>query len=190
MATIAFVGLGRMGMPMAVNLLKAGHRLCVFDVSPEAPRKLKEHGAEAAASAKEAVSAAEFVITMLPAGPEVREVYLNGVIPNAAPATLFVDCSTIDVADAREIAAAAKAAGFDMLDAPVSGGVAGAEAATLTFMVGGSHDAFERAAPILKAMGKAVVHAGGSGNGQAAKICNNMVLGVSMIAVCEAFLLA
>jgi 3-hydroxyisobutyrate dehydrogenase len=139
-----------------------------------------------------AASGAEVVITMLPWGREVRAVYLGdgGILSRAAPGTLFADCSTIDMATARDVAAAAGNAGMAMVDAPVSGGVGGAEAATLTFMVGGSEDAFARAAPILQAMGKAVVHAGGSGNGQAAKICNNMILGVSMIAVCEAFVLA
>ncbi len=192
MAAIGFIGLGKMGAPMAANLLKAGHRLKVHDVAPEGVERLAGLGAGKAGGLAEAVAGAEAVVTMLPAGAHVREIYLgpDGILAKAAPGTLFMDCSTIDVASARLVAAAAETAGMVMLDAPVSGGVGGAEAGTLTFMAGGSEAAFARAEPILKAMGKAVVHAGGPGNGQAAKICNNMILGISMIAVCEAFVLA
>ncbi|MFZ1107873.1 MAG: 3-hydroxyisobutyrate dehydrogenase [Rhodomicrobium sp.] len=192
MTAIAFIGLGNMGGPMAANLIKAGHKLGVFDLSQAAIAKLAGAGAEAAPSASAAAKGAEAVITMLPAGSHVREVYLGaaGLIASAEPGALLIDCSTIDVATARELSAAAGAAGLDMLDAPVSGGVGGAEAATLTFMAGGTEAAFRRAEPILASMGKAAIHAGGPGNGQAAKICNNMILGVSMIAVCEAFALA
>ncbi len=189
MAAIGFVGLGNMGGPMAANLIAAGHKLRVFDLSQPAIAKLAEAGAEAAASASDAAKGAEAVITMLPAGRHVRDIYLGpqGLIASAPPGCLLIDCSTIDVATAREVSAAAEAAGLDMLDAPVSGGVGGAQAATLTFMAGGNESAFKRAEPILSAMGKAVIHAGGAGNGQAAKICNNMILGISMIAVSEAF---
>jgi 3-hydroxyisobutyrate dehydrogenase len=192
MATIGFIGLGRMGAPMAANLLKAGHRLKVFDIVSGHVQGAVNAGAEAAGGPGEAASGVEAVVTMLPAGADVRGTYLGdgGLLALAKPGTLFMDCSTIDVATAREVAEAAEAAGMAMVDAPVSGGVAGAEAATLTFMVGGGQDAFARAEPILQSMGKTVVHAGGAGNGQAAKICNNMILGVSMIAVCEAFMLA
>ncbi len=192
MTPIGFIGLGKMGTPMAVNLLKAGYRLKVYDVAPEGVARAVGAGAEQAGSLRDAVAGAEAVVTMLPAGAEVRAVYLgpDGILAAAAPGTLFMDCSTIDVATARAVAAEAETAAMAMVDAPVSGGVGGAEAATLTFMVGGSEAAFARAEPILKTMGKAVVHAGGPGNGQAAKICNNMILGVSMIAVCEAFVLA
>ena len=191
MAAIGFIGLGNMGGPMAANLVKAGHKLRVFDLSPQAIAKFAGAGVEACASSSEVAKGAEAVITMLPAGQQVRETYLGpeGLIDAAAAGTLLIDCSTIDVATAREVSAAASAAGLDMVDAPVSGGVGGAQAATLTFMAGGSDTAFARAQPILACMGKAVVHAGGPGNGQAAKICNNMILGISMIAVSEAFAL-
>jgi 3-hydroxyisobutyrate dehydrogenase len=192
MATIGFIGLGNMGLPMARNLVKAGHRLRVFDVSPASVEKAVAAGAEAAGGLAEAVQGAAVVITMLPAGQQVREVYLEPgrVIELVAPGTLLIDCSTIDVETARAVQARAAAAGVDMLDAPVSGGAAGAEAGTLTFMVGGGAGAFAAAESLLAAMGKAVIHAGGPGNGQAAKICNNLILGISMIAVCEAFALA
>ncbi len=191
MAQIGFAGLGNMGGPMAANLIKAGHKLRVFDLSQAAMAKLTGAGAVAAASASDAAKGAEAVITMLPAGQHVRGTYLGteGIIAAASPATLLIDCSTIDVATAREVSAAASAAGLDMLDAPVSGGTGGAQAGTLTFMAGGSDAAFARAEPILACMGKAVIHAGGAGNGQAAKICNNMILGISMIGVSEAFAL-
>jgi 3-hydroxyisobutyrate dehydrogenase len=192
MATIGFIGLGNMGGPMAANLGKAGHRLIGFDIAAEKAAALANTGGRMAATAAEAAAAGEVVITMLPAGPEVRSVYLgdDGVLVHARPGTLLIDCSTIDVETARAVAAAAAEARFEMLDAPVSGGVIGAETASLTFMVGGSAPAFERARPILSAMGRTIVHAGPAGNGQAAKICNNMIMAVSMIAVCEGFSLA
>ncbi|HKG24026.1 MAG TPA: 3-hydroxyisobutyrate dehydrogenase [Thermomicrobiales bacterium] len=192
MATIGFIGLGNMGGPKSRNLLKAGHHLRAFDVVPSAVERAVLAGAQRATDVADATTDAAVVVTMLPAGEHVREVYLGdgGVIAAAAPGTLLIDCSTIDVATAREVIAVAATAGFDMIDAPVSGGVAGAEAATLTFMVGGNATGFAAAEPILKSMGKTVVHTGGPGNGQAAKICNNLILGISMIAVCEAFVLA
>jgi 3-hydroxyisobutyrate dehydrogenase len=192
MATIGFIGLGNMGGPMARNLLKAGHTLRAYDVAPAAIERAVAAGAVAAEGVADAARGAELAITMLPAGEQVRAVYLGegGLIANAAAGTLLIDCSTIDVTTARAVHAAAAAAGLAMLDAPVSGGVAGAEAGTLTFMVGGAAEAFAAAEPVLRAMGKTIVHAGGPGNGQAAKICNNLILGVSMIAVCEAFALA
>jgi 3-hydroxyisobutyrate dehydrogenase len=192
MATIGFIGLGNMGAPMASNLLKAGHQVTGFDLVPAAVEALVAKGGQAAKSAAEAAAAGDVVITMLPAGPQVRAVYLEegGVLANARRGALLIDCSTIDVESARAVAAAAKRAGFDMLDAPVSGGTAGADAGTLTFMVGGEAEVFARARPVLEAMGRTIVHAGPAGNGQAAKICNNMILGVSMIALCEAFALA
>jgi len=192
MARIGFIGLGNMGLPMALNLLKAGHQVEGFDVNGAAVDKLKVAGGAGAGSVKIAASRGDVVITMLPAGQEVREVYLggDGLIANANPGTLLIDSSTIDVETARVVALAAEAKGLSMLDAPVSGGVGGAQAATLTFMCGGSEAAFIRGRPVLEAMGKTIVHAGGAGNGQAAKICNNMILGISMIAVSEAFVLA
>jgi len=192
MTTIAFIGLGNMGLPMARNLLKAGHRVQAFDVTARPVEQAVAAGATAVRDVAASVTDAEFVITMLPAGGQVRDVYLarDGVIGAARPDSLLIDCSTIDVETARAVHAAAATAGFAMLDAPVSGGVAGAEAATLTFMAGGSEAAFAAAKPILEKMGKAVIHAGGPGNGQAAKICNNLILGISMIAVSEAFALA
>jgi 3-hydroxyisobutyrate dehydrogenase len=191
MATIGFIGLGNMGAPMAANLVGAGHQVTGFDLVPRAMEALAAKGGHAAASLAGA-AAGDIVITMLPAGPQVRSVYLDegGVLANARRGALLIDCSTIDVETARAVAAAGKRAGFDMLDAPVSGGVAGADAASLTFMVGGEAEIFARAQPVLAAMGRTIVHAGPAGNGQAAKICNNMILGVSMIAVCEAFSLA
>ena len=192
MAKIGFIGLGNMGAPMAANLVKAGHEVTGYDVVSASLDKLAAGGGKAAASLPEAVTGQDAVITMLPAGRHVEQVYLGdgGVLGAAAAGTLLIDCSTIDVATARRVAEAAQTAGMTMVDAPVSGGVGGAEAATLTFMVGGTPEAFERAEPLLAPMGKAIIHAGGSGNGQAAKICNNMILGVSMIAVSEAFVLA
>jgi 3-hydroxyisobutyrate dehydrogenase len=191
MARIGFIGLGNMGLPMALNLRKAGHSVAGFDVNAAAIDKLVENGGAAAAGIKAAAAGVEAVITMLPSGREVREVYLDGGILDAVePDTLLVDCSTIDVDSARLVSTRAREKGLAMLDAPVSGGVAGAQGATLTFMVGGTEPAFARAKPLLEAMGKTIVHAGASGNGQAAKICNNLVLGVSMIAVSEAFVLA
>jgi len=192
MATIGFIGLGNMGAPMAANLVKAQHHVSGYDVVAGAGAALAEKGGHEAASAAEAAAAGDIVITMLPAGPQVRAVYLgpDGVIAKARPGALLIDCSTIDVETARAVAATAAEAGLQMLDAPVSGGVIGAEAASLTFMVGGEAAAFARAEPILQAMGKTIVHAGPAGNGQTAKICNNMILGASMIAVCEGFALA
>lgn len=192
MATVGFIGLGNMGGPMAINLIKAGHQVKGFDLAAAAIAALTENGGNSVASASEAAQDVEFVITMLPAGAHVRSVYgaTDGVIATARAGTTFIDCSTIDVQSARDVAQSAADAGFDMVDAPVSGGVAGAAGATLTFMVGGTETGFTAAEPILSAMGKNIVHAGDAGNGQAAKICNNMILGISMIGVCEAFVLA
>ncbi|HYY39323.1 MAG TPA: 3-hydroxyisobutyrate dehydrogenase [Xanthobacteraceae bacterium] len=192
MTKVGFIGLGNMGMPMAQNLLKAGYEVTGFDLNADATELLAANGGTSANSVADACKAAEIVITMLPAGEHVRDVYLGagGVLASVAPGTLLIDSSTIDVQTARDVAQAAQDSGLAIVDAPVSGGVTGAEAATLTFMVGGSDDAFERARPVLEKMGKTIVHAGGPGNGQAAKICNNMILGASMIVVCEAFLLA
>lgn len=192
MARIAFIGLGNMGSPMAQNLIKAGHVVIGVDVNNEAIERLIASGGNGADSAGTAASDADVVITMLPSGREVRDAYLgdDGIVERAASGTLLIDSSTIDVATARDVAAAAEAKGLLMVDAPVSGGVAGAQNGTLTFMVGGGQAAFDNAKPILDLMGKSIVHAGGAGNGQAAKICNNMVLGISMIAVSEAFVLA
>jgi 3-hydroxyisobutyrate dehydrogenase len=190
MAKIAFIGLGNMGGPMAANLAKAQHQVMAFDLSSSAVDAAVDKGAKKAASAAEAVKGAEIVVTMLPAGKHVREVYEKDVLPNAAKGTLLIDCSTIDVESARHVGALAHKAGLEMVDAPVSGGVGGATAGTLTFMVGGGEQAFAKARPVLEKMGKNIVHAGASGNGQAAKICNNMILGVSMIAVSEGFMLA
>ena len=191
MSAIAFIGVGNMGGPMARNLVKAGEAVAAFDVSPAALKPVVEAGARAAATALDAVKEADVVITMLPAGQHVRTVYLEeaSVLTAARKGALLIDCSTIDVESARAVHAAAAKAGFDFLDAPVSGGVGGAEAATLTFMCGGSDKAFSRAKPVLEKMGKRVVHAGGDGAGQAAKICNNMLLAISMIGTCEAFVL-
>jgi 3-hydroxyisobutyrate dehydrogenase len=192
MARIGFIGLGNMGLPMAQNLIKAGHQVEGVDVNPAAIERLKAAGGTSVETAKIAAARADVVITMLPAGQQVRDVYLGpgGIIEDANPGTLLIDCSTIDVETARAVAAAAEKRDLLMLDAPVSGGVGGAAAGTLTFMVGGSERAFVRAESILQKMGKTIVHAGGPGNGQAAKICNNMILGISMIAVSEAFVLA
>ena len=192
MARIGFIGLGNMGLPMARNLIKAGHQLCGFDVVKPALDGLTAAGGKVAASAIDACAGAEAIITMLPAGEHVRAVYLgdSGIVAKAPANVLLIDSSTIDVNSARAVAAAAATRGLAMIDAPVSGGVGGAQAGTLTFMVGGPDDAFARAKPFLEAMGKTIVHAGAAGNGQAAKICNNMILGISMIAVSEAFVLA
>ena len=192
MARIGFLGLGNMGAPMAANLVKAGHAVSGFDPVAAARERLAAAGGVSVGSIAEAVRDAEVVISMLPEGRHVRSAYLEpaGVLESAPPGALLIDCSTIDVPTARAVAEAASARGFAMLDAPVSGGVGGATAGTLTFMVGGDPAAFERGRPILEAMGKAVIHAGPSGNGQAAKICNNMMLGIQMISVCEAMALA
>ena len=190
MARIAFIGLGNMGGGMAANLVKAGHEVRAFDLSEEALSRTESHGCARAASAAEAVEGAEAVVTMLPAGSHVRDVYHNEVAPNAAAGTWMMDCSTIDVATAKQVGETLRGAGFEFVDAPVSGGIAAANAGTLTFMVGGSPEGFERARPFLEQMGKAVIHAGEAGSGQAAKICNNMLLGATMVATCEAFALA
>ena len=192
MTSIGFIGLGNMGGPMASNLISAGHAVFGFDVVASALDRTVCNGVTATASVSESARECEVVITMLPAGEQVRQVYLGdeGVLASAAPRTLLIDCSTIDVATARDVNEAAASRNFEMLDAPVSGGVGGAEAGTLTFMVGGAPAPFERARPLLDIMGSNVFHTGGPGNGQAAKMCNNMILGISMIAVSEAFSLA
>ena len=190
MARIAFIGLGHMGGGMAPNLANAGHEVRAFDLVKEAVDKAVEEGCSAAASTAEAVEGADVVITMLPAAQHVRSVYETGILPSANPGTLLIDCSTIDVQSAREVGEAMARQGFDFLDAPVSGGIAAAAGGSLTFMVGGTDKQFERAQPILEPMAKAVIHAGQLGAGQAAKICNNMILGATMVATCEAFVLA
>ncbi|MBI1181426.1 MAG: 3-hydroxyisobutyrate dehydrogenase [Alphaproteobacteria bacterium] len=192
MAKVGFIGLGNMGGHMANNLLKAGHSMKAFDLMQDALDRAVANGATAAKSASDAGRDVDVVITMLPAGKHVRSVYAEpgGIIEVAAPGTLLIDSSTIDVQSARDVSAAAAKKGLDMVDAPVSGGVGGAQAGTLTFMVGGSQDAFNRAKPFLDIMGKNIFYAGGPGNGQAAKICNNMLLGIGMIGTSEAFNLA
>jgi 3-hydroxyisobutyrate dehydrogenase len=195
MAKIAFIGLGNMGAPMAANLLKAGQHVTGYDINETALATLTSQGGHRARSAAEAAASADTIITMLPAGEHVRRVMLHqgGLIDAARQAgttPLLIDCSTIDVATAREVEAEARRHGLTMLDAPVSGGTAGAAAGTLTFMVGGSEAGFARAEPILQAMGRNIVHAGGPGAGQAAKICNNMIIAINMIGVCEGFILA
>ena len=185
---VAFLGLGHMGGPMAANLVKAGYSVTGYDPVPAAQEQGRRDGVTVVASAVDAVGGADVVVTMLPNGRLVLDLY-DEILPVAKQNTLFVDSSTIDVADAREAADRAHAAGHRAIDAPVSGGVAGATAGTLAFMVGGSDDDFASATPLLEVMGRKVVHCGGSGNGQAAKICNNMILGVSMIAISEAFVL-
>ncbi|HMO29474.1 3-hydroxyisobutyrate dehydrogenase [Enterovirga sp.] len=182
---IAFVGLGNMGGPMADNLARAGHRVVGYDLSKVSQRV----AFEVAASAAEAVAGADILVTMLPAGRHVVSVW-SDLVPRLAPGTLLIDCSTIDVESARRAHAIAAERGCASLDAPVSGGTVGAAAGTLTFMVGGAADAFERGKPVLEAMGKRLVHCGEAGAGQAAKICNNMILGITMAGVCEAFALA
>ncbi len=190
MAKIAFIGLGHMGGGMAPNLAKAGHEVRAFDLSADALKRAVEHGCTAAKSATDACKGADAVVTMLPAGKHVADVYKSSVLAAAPKTAILIDCSTIDVATAKSVEAEAQADGFAMVDAPVSGGIAAAEAGTLTFMVGGSDQGFERARPLLEKMGKAVIHAGGAGSGQAAKICNNMLLGATMAATCETFVLA
>src|SRR5210317_820199 len=191
MSSIGFIGLGNMGLPMAKNLVAAGHHVTGFDLSQAALTELAAAGGHVAQTAGQSVAAAEVVVSMLPAGRHVEAVYTgdDGVLGAAPAGALLIDSSTIDVDTARRVAAAAQAAGFDMVDAPVSGGVGGAAAGSLTFMVGGSAEAFAKAKPILEIMGKNIFHAGGNGNGQVAKICNNMLLGISMIGTCEAFML-
>ena len=190
MMVIAFVGLGNMGGGMAANLVRAGHTVRAFDLSESAIAKAKANGCATFTSVAEAIAGADAIVTMLPNGSIVESVYSNDVIGKANAGALLLDCSTIDVATARKIAGAAQSAGYPMVDAPVSGGIAAANGGTLTFMVGGTSAAFARAEPILSAMGKAVIHAGDAGAGQAAKICNNMLLGASMIATCETFAMA
>ena len=188
MPTIGFIGLGNMGAPMAANLVKSGEHVLGFDLMPASCEASARDGVQIVANARSTVEDADVVITMLPAGEHVLSVW-NDIVPVARQGTLFIDCSTIDVAGARKAHALAAARGIATLDAPVSGGVGGAKAATLTFMVGGSDHAFARGKPILERMGKRVVHCGEAGNGQVAKICNNMILAASMIAVGEAFVM-
>lgn len=193
MATVGFIGLGNMGGPMAANLVKAGHVVTGYDLNPAALQALAQAGGKVAASAADAVKGASVVITMLPAGDHVREVYLHqggliDMLKGTGP--LLIDCSTIDVESARTVTATAEAAGLAMLDAPVSGGTAGAQNGTLTFMVGGADEAFTRGKSVLEGMGKNIFHAGGPGAGQAVKICNNMMLAINMVGVSEGFLLA
>lgn len=189
MATIAFIGLGNMGGPMAANLVKAGHRVVAFDLVEASRNQAKSDGATIADSGAAAVKGAEIVVTMLPAGKHVLSVW-NDVVPSIAKSALIIDCSTIDVESAKLAHALAGKHGVLSVDAPVSGGTGGARGATLTFMCGGEDKAFAAAKPVLEKMGKKIVHCGGGGAGQAAKICNNMILGISMIAVGEAFTLA
>jgi len=193
MTTIAFIGLGHMGGPMAANLVSAGHRVLGFDLVPELLQTAADAGVELAASGEAAAAESDIVLTMLPAGRHVLAAYGTdespGLLAAAKPGTLFIDSSTIAVDEAREAAARAVAAGHRALDAPVSGGVVGAQNATLAFMVGGEDADFAEALPVLEAMGRRIVHCGGAGLGQAAKVCNNMILGISQIAVAEAFVL-
>jgi 3-hydroxyisobutyrate dehydrogenase len=192
MSVIGFVGLGNMGLPMAANLARAGLSVRGFDLAASARERLAAAGGQAAASVAEAVRGAEIVITMLPAGPHVREVMTGpeGIFNHASSGALVIDSSTIDVSTAREMAVQARTHGFGFLDAPVSGGTGGAAAGTLTFMVGGEQQDFDRAGPMFAAMGKTVVLAGPAGAGQAAKVCNNLMLGITMVGVAEAFALA
>ena len=190
MSRIGFIGLGNMGGPMVRNLIKAGHSLKVFDLSEEAMNFVVQSGAKAAKSVKEAASGVEFVISMLPVGVNVKEVFMNdGVIATADKGTIFIDSSTIDVETAQAAYEAAKVAGFDMIDAPVSGGVTGADAGTLTFMCGGDKNTFEKAKPILQCMGKNIIHCGNAGLGQVTKICNNMLAGINALAASEAMVM-
>ncbi|WP_421791737.1 3-hydroxyisobutyrate dehydrogenase [Hyphobacterium sp.] len=190
MATIGFIGLGNMGSGMCANLVKAGHNVRAFDLNPDAVARAESAGADGVDSAAAAVTDADAVVTMLPAGKHVRAVYETDVFETAAPGTLMMDCSTIDVDTAKAVGKLAAAKGFLFVDSPVSGGVAAADAGTLTFMVGGPEEAFQRAEEFLSIMGKAVIHAGDAGTGQAAKICNNMLLAITMIGTSEAFALA
>lgn len=187
---IAFIGLGNMGSGMSANLVKAGHEVRAFDLSGEALARAEESGCETFETVGQAVEGVDAVVSMLPNGAIVDSVYTADVIGKAPAQALLLDCSTIDVTTARAVAEKVSAAGYAMVDAPVSGGIAAADAGTLTFMVGGTQAAFERAEPILSAMGKVVIHAGDSGAGQAAKVCNNMLLAVNMIGTCEAFAMA
>ena len=186
---IAFIGLGHMGSGMAANLVRAGHEVCAYDLSEAALTQAVADGCMGATSLGQACEGAEAVITMLPGGQHVLSVY-SQALERTPKSALLIDCSTIDVHSARQVAAQAETAGYQMIDAPVSGGMAGAKAGTLTFMCGGSEAAFDLAEPILKAMGNTVIHAGAAGAGQAAKLCNNMLLAITMIGTCEAFALA
>ncbi|PTQ09440.1 3-hydroxyisobutyrate dehydrogenase [Sphingomonas oleivorans] len=190
MARIAFIGLGNMGSGMAANLAKAGQEVRAFDLATDALKRAEAAGCLTATSSADAARNADYVVTMLPAGGQVRAVYMGEIFDAVPQAALLIDCSTIDMASAKAVGEAAAARGLAMVDAPVSGGIAAANAGTLTFMVGGSTEAFARAEPILANMGKALIHAGGPGAGQAAKIANNMLLGATMVATCEAFVLA
>jgi 3-hydroxyisobutyrate dehydrogenase len=190
MATVGFIGVGNMGLGMAANLVKAGEKVVAFDLSADALDQAVKAGCTAAASASDCVDGSDALVTMLPAGAHVRDVYNKHVFKWAKLGMLLMDCSTIDVQSARDVGQLAADKGFNMVDAPVSGGVAAASGGTLTFMVGGTPEAFALAEPILLHMGKTVIHAGQMGAGQAAKICNNMLLGISMIGTCEAFALA
>jgi len=192
MSTIAFIGLGNMGGGMAANLAKAGHNVRAFDLSEDAVNRAVEAGCIAAKSTLDALDGAEVVVTMLPAGQHVRGIYLgdDGIIANVATGAVLIDSSTIDIDSARAVIEAAEAKGLHMVDAPVSGGVAAAAAGTLTFMVGGTKSAYAKAQNYLEQMGKNIFHAGPAGNGQAAKVCNNMLLGITMVGTCEAFALA
>jgi 3-hydroxyisobutyrate dehydrogenase len=190
MTTIAFIGLGNMGGGMAANLVKAGHEVHAFDLAEAALAQAEANGCAPYTDVRDAATGVDAVVSMLPNGKIVDSVYASDVIGHAPASALLLDCSTIDVATAQKVAGAASASGYAMVDAPVSGGIAAANGGTLTFMVGGPAEAFARAEPILSAMGKAVIHAGEAGAGQAAKICNNMILGATMIATCEAFAMA
>src|SRR6202012_2160043 len=189
MAHVAFIGLGNMGGPMAANLVKSGHKVVAFDLVADARNQAEADGASLAESAVGSVKGADVVITMLPAGKHVLSVW-DEVVPSMAKGALIIDCSTIDVESAKQAHALVAKHGAASIDAPVSGGTGGAKGATLTFMCGGEDKAFATAKPVLENMGKKIVHCGGAGAGQAAKICNNMILGISMIAVGEAFVLA
>jgi 3-hydroxyisobutyrate dehydrogenase len=190
MTTIAFIGVGNMGGGMAANLVKAGHKVHAFDLSEAALALAKDNGCVPFGDAQEAVAGVDAVVTMLPHGGIVDVFYHDQVFHYAPKTAILIDCSTIDVGTARSVDKYAAIAGYAIVDAPVSGGIAAANGGTLTFMVGGSVEAFTRAEPILSAMGKTVIHAGNAGAGQAAKICNNMILGANMIATCEAFVMA
>ena len=187
---IAFIGLGNMGGGMAANLVKAGHEVRAFDLSEAALNAAREHGCMSFTDAAEACQGVDAVVTMLPNGAIARSVYTDSVFGNAPAGAVLLDCSTIDVATAKGVIAAAEAAGYDMVDAPVSGGIAAANGGTLTFMVGGTEAAFKRAEEVLNPMGKAVIHAGDAGAGQTAKICNNMLLAITMIGTAEAMVMA
>jgi 3-hydroxyisobutyrate dehydrogenase len=190
MARVGFIGVGNMGSLMARNLIRAGHSLKVYDLSEEAVNFVIQSGAKAASSVKDAAGGVDFVITMLPVGADVRKVFLgDGITAAADRGTVLIDCSTIDVDTARAVHATAAEHGYSMLDAPVSGGVAGADAGTLTFMCGGDKTVFQKALPLLQGMGKNIVHCGGAGFGQVTKICNNMVAGTIALAVSEAFVM-